>query len=127
MDARRVIRTDRWVCPHCDQLLSTKTFKAHKRRYFDASSNSWLTKQSLDHTGDAWLEQDSTLSSAESSDGDPPAPLPLPVSADLADTDVLDSESSLPDFILHYDQDTNPRTGRHCGDNPTSSGSNGIV
>ena len=123
-----MIRTDRWICPHCDQLLSKKTFKAHKRRYFDASSSSWFTKQSLDLTGRgivrSVLEQDNNLSGTESSNEDPPAPLPSPVTTDLADTAVLDTESPSPDFSLH--QDTNPRTESHCGANSTSSGSTGI-
>lgn len=70
------------------------------------------------------LEQDNSLSSTESSNEDPPVPLPSPVTADLADTVVLDTESPLPDFSLH--QDTNPRAESHCGANSTSSDSNGI-
>ena len=70
------------------------------------------------------LEQGNNLSSAESSNQDPPAPLPSPVTADLADTVVLDTESPLPDFSLH--QDTNPRTESLCGANSTSSGSYSI-
>ena len=70
------------------------------------------------------LEQDNSLSSTKSSNEDPPVPLPSPVTADLADTFVLDTESPLPDFSLH--QDTNPRAESHCGANSTSSGSNGI-
>ena len=89
MDARRVIRTDRWLGPHCDQLLSAKTFKAHKRRYFDALSNSWFTKESLElaRNVQSVLEQDNTLSSPESSEEDPPAPLPFPVVTRVAFTD----------------------------------------
>lgn len=40
-------RKTRSLCPHCGQLLSLKTFKAHKRMYYDSSSNTWLSKQTL--------------------------------------------------------------------------------
>ena len=40
--ARKILRVERRNCPHCDCLVSLKTFKAHKRRYFDAASGRWL-------------------------------------------------------------------------------------
>ena len=32
------------MCPHCDSLLSKKTFEAHKRLYYDESSFQWIKK-----------------------------------------------------------------------------------
>ena len=32
-------------CPHCSQELSSKTFKAHKRLYFDQDTNEWHKKR----------------------------------------------------------------------------------
>lgn len=43
---RNTIRTERTLCPHCDQFLTLKTFKAHKRRYYDVSTNTWFYKKS---------------------------------------------------------------------------------
>ena len=40
--SRRILRVERRNCPHCDGLVSLKTFKAHKRRFFDAASGRWL-------------------------------------------------------------------------------------
>ena len=30
-------------CPHCCKDINTKTYKEHRRLYFDATSKSWLT------------------------------------------------------------------------------------
>ena len=38
----------RQFCPHCSQTLSTKTYKAHKRLYFDSNSNSWIKRRKAD-------------------------------------------------------------------------------
>ena len=40
--SRKILRVERRNCPHCDDLVSIKTFKAHKRRFFDAASGHWL-------------------------------------------------------------------------------------
>lgn len=34
-------RVDRRVCPHCDKSVSYKTYKAHKRLYYDAFGDTW--------------------------------------------------------------------------------------
>ena len=36
------------VCPHCSQRLSIKTFKAHKRLYFDFESSRWHKKRRVE-------------------------------------------------------------------------------
>ena len=35
------------VCPHCLQQLCIKTYKAHKRLYFDADTNKWCKKRKV--------------------------------------------------------------------------------
>ena len=30
-------------CPHCNKEINTKTYKEHRRLYFDVASKSWLT------------------------------------------------------------------------------------
>ena len=67
---RRILRTERWLCPHCDQLLSVKTFKAHKRTYYDASRNTWLKKSCAQST--------SRLADRSDEDEQAPAPFPTP-------------------------------------------------
>ena len=42
MSGRQVLHVERRTCPHCYNLVSLKTFKAHKRRFFDAVRGQWL-------------------------------------------------------------------------------------
>ena len=35
------LRTDQRFCPHCNKLLSYKTFRAHKRLYYDEPREEW--------------------------------------------------------------------------------------
>ena len=35
------LRTDERFCPHCSKLLSYKTFRAHKRLYYDDIKDQW--------------------------------------------------------------------------------------
>ena len=35
-------------CPHCAQQLSVKTFKAHRRLYFDSDANVWCKKKKVE-------------------------------------------------------------------------------
>ena len=36
------------VCPHCSQRLSVKTYKAHRRVYFDSATNVWCKKRTVE-------------------------------------------------------------------------------
>ena len=38
---RKTLKVDRRHCPHCDELVSIKTYKVHKRQYYDADSGHW--------------------------------------------------------------------------------------
>ena len=40
---RRIIRVDRRHCPHCQRLVSVKTFKVHKRLFYDEERKTWIT------------------------------------------------------------------------------------
>ena len=40
------LKVDRRWCPHCEQNLLLKTYKAHKRMYYDPVKHQWLTKTS---------------------------------------------------------------------------------
>ena len=33
------------LCPHCSTVLTRHTFYAHKRRYYDSSTQKWMQKQ----------------------------------------------------------------------------------
>ena len=41
---RRNIHPYQRHCPHCDQILAYKTYKAHKRLYYNRASGAWITK-----------------------------------------------------------------------------------
>lgn len=43
-EEHRTVRTSRRLCPHCDQCVSFKTYKAHRRLYYDPASDRWLGK-----------------------------------------------------------------------------------
>ena len=38
---RKRLRTDQRFCPHCSNLLSYKTYRAHKRLYYDDVKDHW--------------------------------------------------------------------------------------
>jgi len=44
-------------CPHCDCLLSKKTFEAHKRLYYDGSTDQWIKKCCLEASEDLDFEE----------------------------------------------------------------------
>lgn len=71
MDQERpYIKVERKVCPHCDQQLSIKTYKTHKR-FYDSSTNTWLQKETLIPRSDSTQSARSGSSSEQ-----PPPPLP---------------------------------------------------
>ena len=49
-DEHHIVRTSRRLCPHCNQSVSFKTFKAHRRRYYDPASDRWLGNAEDDFT-----------------------------------------------------------------------------
>ena len=38
---------DRRLCPHCDESVSVKTYKAHRRMYYDPTSDKWSHRRTL--------------------------------------------------------------------------------
>lgn len=38
----RVSAATHRICPHCDKELNLKTYRAHRKLYFDSQSRSWL-------------------------------------------------------------------------------------
>ncbi len=44
LSQRRIVRVDRRHCLHCDRSVSIKTYKAHKRLYFNSSSRNWSVR-----------------------------------------------------------------------------------
>ena len=37
----KFVRIGRRYCPHCREILSRKTYKTHRRRYFNAHRSAW--------------------------------------------------------------------------------------
>ena len=35
-------RPDQRMCPHCNQIVSYKTYRAHKRLYYNSETNAWF-------------------------------------------------------------------------------------
>ena len=86
--SRKILRVERRTCPHCDCLLSLKTFKTHKRRYFDAISGRWL--KAIDEL-------------TEDSEPEPPCLHPEPIVDDIpGDINTLHAHSFilLPDIYV---------------------------
>ena len=47
---RRILRVERRFCQHCDEYVSFKTYRAHKRLYYLPSSGQWISKASSSGT-----------------------------------------------------------------------------
>ena len=39
---RKQLRPDQRLCPHCDQIVSYKTFKTHRCLYFNSETKQWF-------------------------------------------------------------------------------------
>ena len=80
---RRIVHTSRRLCPHCNQNVSFKTYKAHRRLYYDSASDRWLGKAA---------DGDSASSTTEmSADGDLPPTSFGENSMELDDSNVAPS------------------------------------
>lgn len=42
VSTRKIIKVSKRYCPHCQETLSYKTYRIHKRLYFDSYRSSWL-------------------------------------------------------------------------------------
>ena len=74
---KRGLRPDQRLCPHCNQVLSYKTFITHKRLHYDSETNKWNHERHAEVT-DA-MDEESPPSSPnvlglEHSDVDPDLP-----------------------------------------------------
>lgn len=56
MESRRVVRVERRFCPHCEQSISIKTYRVHKRRFFDGTTKQWI-KESSSSTAPVYTDQ----------------------------------------------------------------------
>ena len=43
---RKQLRLDQRVCPHCEQIVSYKTFRTHSRLYYNSETKQWFRDQS---------------------------------------------------------------------------------
>lgn len=50
----------RRICPHCSKSVSFKTYKAHRRLFYDATRDHWLSSS---HTSSSGLENQGAPSS----------------------------------------------------------------
>lgn len=93
-DNREVLRVERRLCQHCGQSLSMKTYKAHKRLFFDAEDDTWVT--SLFHTY--------TPASANSAESPPQS----------GEEYVPDAEEFSPPNVMHNYQGELERLALYC-------------
>lgn len=50
---RLLLRVERRLCNHCNEYLSFKTYKAHKRLYYNYSTDQWISIGKASHSGNA--------------------------------------------------------------------------
>lgn len=81
---RPIIKVDRRYCPHCHSNLSIKTFKTHRRLYYDEERS-------------RWNEQDSD----DNEDMDLSAPPRIVSRADLRSCELNSVDNSPPRFGKH--------------------------
>ena len=79
------LRTDRRFCPHCSKSLSLKTFKAHKRRFYNSQSEVWYKSQ--------WMSETQSLASSSSSSLEDLELYSPPDAIGESEEDLDDSES----------------------------------
>lgn len=82
-DHRHVIKVDRRHCPHCQCLVSVKTFKIHKRLFYDEERKLWNHRDS-----------DGGHSDIESDCSSPP------LSVNRDDLELMDSDIASPPDCL---------------------------
>lgn len=58
LTARPTLSIDRRHCPHCSQFISLKTYKAHKRLYYDSDACVWQTSEVCSNSHSLDLESD---------------------------------------------------------------------
>ena len=58
LTARPTLSIDRRHCPHCSQFISLKTYKAHKRLYYDSDACVWQTSKVCSDSHSLDLESD---------------------------------------------------------------------
>lgn len=67
MDGRLVLKVNRRYCPHCKEQLSLKTFKTHKRRYYDSLTEKWHSSYGLNTSESASTKETSLTQSSDES------------------------------------------------------------
>ena len=60
------LRPDQRICPHCNKVLSYKTFNTHKRLHYNNETNTWNQDRSLDIVDS--MEEESPPSSPKESE-----------------------------------------------------------
>lgn len=93
-------------CPHCNKTLSYKTFKAHKRRYFDRITSEWCRGDlAAGYTG--------------SDDDSESAPSSSEMEYDFSAAETFDSPPPLTESDLFSAQ--HPRESDSCSDSSGGS------
>lgn len=102
-------RTDQRNCPHCNRILSYKTFRLHKRLYYNEDTSEWCRE-----AGDSEVSGDATQSTNEepypdlecdTCDSAPNSPenpnQRISDSPPLSDAAIYSDSDSDPDSVIH--------------------------
>ena len=97
MDARR-LKTLYKYCPHCQKMCNIKTYRYHKRLFFDTETSTWLTsfKTTPSHPSKACYDyegadSDSTISLST----DEETSVPQELESKLTDDDEISAPQEL--------------------------------
>lgn len=61
---RPLRRVERRYCPHCNKNPSLKTFKAHKRLYFNVQQDTWVHLAEIEGSADVGIHSSKERSSS---------------------------------------------------------------
>ena len=100
----RVSAATHRICPHCDKELNLKTYRAHRKLYFDSQSKSWLIA-STGKPGKSVQQPKATrvLQPEEIFD---------PLGDAMDDETNTETDSMDVDVLLECDQQSEPDSGR---------------
>lgn len=87
------LRTDQRFCPHCNNLLSYKTYRAHKRLYYNETEETWYHVSQQEGTCDIEEGPPSEHVFHSESTGSPPPLSPCSVPEDMSECDDSQEDS----------------------------------
>ena len=69
---RKYIHPYERLCPHCDQTVAYKTYKAHKRTFYNRITGSWIKKEKAVEVDHQAPSSDDEIKNSQNEDDSPP-------------------------------------------------------